>query len=140
MIKIKKEELELMSYNDIANLILEEKPKQTTLSIFKKIIKLLGLSDSVLESKIGEFYTALTNDKRFILLEGGKWDLKENHKTVSMVSDDDLEDFEEDVEDYDDAEAEPEEDNYSDDDDDVSDVTEEYKNLVIVDEDELDGE
>ena len=141
MIKIKKEELELMSYNDIANLILEEKPNQTTLSIFKKIIKLLGLSEATLENKIGEFYTALTNDKRFILLEGGKWDLKENHKTVKIVEEDDIDDFDEESNDYDDAEIEPEEDNYSDDsDDDVSDVTEEYKNLVIVDEDELDGE
>lgn len=138
---IKKEELELMSYNDIAHLILKDKPKQTTLNIFKKIVKMLSLSESVLENKIGEFYTALTNDKRFILLDDGKWDLKENHKTVSLTTDDDLEDFEEDGEDYDDAEPEQEEDTmYEETDDDVSDVTEEYKNLVIVDEEDLDGE
>lgn len=139
--KIKKEELELMSYNDIAHLILKDKPKQTTLNIFKKIVKMLGLSESVLENKIGEFYTALTNDKRFILLDDGKWDLKENHKTVSLTTDDDLEDFDEDGEDYDDEQPESEEDDmYEETDDDVSDVTEEYKNLVIVDEEDLDGE
>lgn len=139
--KIKKEELELMSYNDIAHLILKDKPKQTTLNIFKKIVKMLGLSESALENKIGEFYTALTNDKRFILLDGGKWDLKENHKSVSLTNDDDLEDFDEDGEDYDDAQPEQEEDDmFEETDDDVSDVTEEYKNLVIVDEDDLDGE
>ena len=98
--KIKKEELELMSYNDIAHIILKDKPKQTTLNIFKKIVKMLSLSESVLENKIGEFYTALTNDKRFILLDDGKWDLKENHKTVSLTTDDDLEDFDEDGNDY----------------------------------------
>ena len=30
---------------------------------------MLELPKKVLENKIGEFYTALTNDKRFILLE-----------------------------------------------------------------------
>ena len=35
--KFTKEELELMSYNDIANILLTEKTKQSTLDLFLKI-------------------------------------------------------------------------------------------------------
>lgn len=139
--KLVKEELELMSYNDIAHILLKEESGQTTLDLFKKIVKMLELPEKVLESKIGEFYTALTNDKRFLLLEDGKWDLKVNHKSQNIAVEDDLDDYEEIIEDdYDDMleSEEIEEDDYSDDqDDDIADVTEEYKNLVIVDEEEL---
>ena len=137
--KLTKEELELMSYNDIANILLKEKPNQSTLDIFSKIVEMLELPKSVLENKIGEFYTALTNDKRFILLEDGKWDLRKNHKTENLTLEEDLEDYEEEIEDYEDEEQEVEpEENYRDEtEDDISDVTEEYKNLVIVNESEL---
>ncbi len=139
--KLVKEELELMSYNDIAHILLKEESGQTTLDLFKKIVEMLELPKKVLESKIGEFYTALTNDKRFLLLEDGKWDLKVNHKSQNIAVEDDLDDYEEIIEDdYDDMleSEEIEEDDYSDDqDDDIADVTEEYKNLVIVDEEEL---
>ena len=139
--KLVKEELELMSYNDIAHILLKEESGQTTLDLFKKIVEMLELPEKVLESKIGEFYTALTNDKRFLLLEDGKWDLKVNHKSQNIAVEDDLDDYEEILEDdYDDMleSEEIEEDDYSDDqDDDIADVTEEYKNLVIVDEEEL---
>lgn len=130
--KLVKEELELMSYNDIAHILLKEESGQTTLDLFKKIVEMLELPKKVLESKIGEFYTALTNDKRFLLLEDGKWDLKVNHKSQNIAVEDDLDDYEEIIEDdYDDMleSEEIEEDDYSDDqDDDIADVTEEYKN------------
>ena len=137
--KLTKEDLELMSYNDIANILLKENPEQSTLDIFSKIVEMLELPKSTLESKIGEFYTALTNDKRFILLDNGNWDLRQNHKTSNIVVEEDLEDYDEDLEDYDDIELEkePEETFAEDSDDDISDVTEEHKNLVIVDEDSL---
>ena len=137
--KLTKEELELMSYNDIANVLLKENPKQSTLDIFKKIVEMLELPNSVLESKIGEFYTALTNDKRFLLLEDGKWDLKQNHKTENITVEEDLEDYDDAIDDYEDEEpeVEPEESYRDETDDDISDVTEEYKNLVIVNEAEL---
>lgn len=140
--KLTKEELELMSYNDITNMLLKESPKSTTLDLFTKIVDMLGLPKQTLESKIGEFYTALTNDKRFILLEDGTWDLKSNHKTQNFTIEDDLEDYEEDIEEeYDDIPEthEENEDIYSDDsEEDSGDVAEEYKNLVIVDEEDLD--
>ena len=138
--KIKKEELELMSYNDIAHMLLKEKPKQMTLDLFNTIVEMLELPKKTVENKIGEFYTALTNDKRFILLEDGHWDLQQNHKVKNLSAEEDIEDFEEDQEDYDDEEAIEKEDEMFDNeenDDDISDITEEYKNLVIVDEEEL---
>ena len=47
--KMKKEDLELMSYNDIANLILEESTKKTTAELFKKICDLLDLGEKTYE-------------------------------------------------------------------------------------------
>jgi len=139
--KLKKEDLELMSYNDIAHILLKDNKEQTTLELFKKIVEMLELPEKTIESKIGEFYTAITNDKRFLLLEDGKWDLKINHKSKNLTIEEDLEDYEDEIEeDYDDIIEEDDtiEDDYSDDDgDDLSEVTEEYKNLVIVDEEEL---
>ena len=139
--KLNKEELEQMSYNDITNILLKENPKSTTIDLFTKIVELLDLPKTTLESKIGEFYTALTNDKRFILLDDGTWDLKSNHKTPNFAIEEDLEDFDDEIEEeYDDIsdEAEETEDIYNDDsEEDQADVTEEYKNLVIVDEEDL---
>lgn len=140
--KLKKEELELMSYNDIAFILLKEKSKQMTLDLFTTIVEMLELPKKTVENRIGEFYTALTNDKRFILLEDGHWDLQQNHKVKSLTSEEDFEDFEEETEDYDDEEIEKEDEMFDneDTDDDISDITEEYKNLVIVDEEELNQE
>ena len=138
--KLKKEELELMSYNDIAHILLKEKPKQNTMDLFSKIVEILELPKKTVENKIGEFYTALTNDKRFILLEDGNWDHRQNHKAINNISEEDIEDFDEESEDYDDEEIVENEDEMfdsDDQDDDISDITEEYKNLVIVDEEEL---
>ena len=140
--KLKKEELELMSYNDIAHMLLKDKPKQNTIDLFTTIIEMLELSKQTVENKIGEFYTALTNDKRFILLENGTWDLQQNHKVKQLSEEEDIEDFEEEPEDYDDEEVEKEDEMFDNDDsdDDIADITEEYKNLVIVDEEELNQE
>lgn len=139
--KLTKEELELMSYNDIANILLKEESQKSTLDLFTKIVEMLEMPKSVLENKIGEFYTALTNDKRFILMEDGNWDLRANHKSSNLSLEEDIEDYEEEQEDdYEDVvpEEQENEDIYSEEtDDDISDVTEEYKNLVIVDEEEL---
>ena len=113
------------------------------MELFSKIVEMLELPKKTVENKIGEFYTALTNDKRFILLEDGLWDLQQNHKLKNNVSEEDVEDFEEETEDYDDEDVLEKEDEMfdsDDQDDDISDITEEYKNLVIVDEEELAGE
>lgn len=140
--KLKKEDLELMSYNDIAQILLKETPKQNTMELFSKIVEMLELPSKTVENKIGEFYTAITNDKRFVLLDDGLWDLQQNHK-VKNTDTEDIEDFEEEIKDYDDEEVLEKEDEMfdsEDQDDDISDITEEYKNLVIVDEEELNQE
>ena len=144
-LKMKKEELELLSNKDIAALILgDSKRTLNTADLYKKIIKLLELPESTFETKIADFYTALATDKRFILLDNGKWDLRSNHtsdKVIKIISDEDEEDEEENEEEIKD-EDELEEDNYDDtEDEDYDDETnEELKDLVVIDEDELDLE
>lgn len=147
-IKMKKDELELLSNKDIAALILEDGKKPfNTADLFKKIIKLLELPESSFEAKIADFYTALATDKRFILLDNGKWDLRNNHtsdKVLKIKIDDDDEDEEEEKEEdeeensYDDIE----EDSYDDTEDEEYDeeTNEELKDLVVIDEDELELE
>ena len=144
---MKKDELELMSNKDIAYMILEEsKRKLNTADLFKKIIKLLDLPESTFEKKIADFYTALSTDKRFILLDNGKWDLRSNHTSdkVIKVSDEDDETGEDEEldEEKELEEEEIEEDSFDDTDDtDYDDDTnEELKDLVVIDEDELELE
>ena len=86
--KYTKEDLELMSYTDIANILLKENNEQSTADLFKEIVKLLELPKKTYENKIGDFYTSLTTDKRFVLLKNGNWDLKSNHPsdTIKIAS------------------------------------------------------
>lgn len=139
-----KEDLELLSKKDIAKLILEDSKKTiNTAELFKKIIKLLELPETTFEAKIADFYTALATDKRFILLDNGKWDLRSNHTSDKIIKvSDDEEDDEEELETQDEKEEEIEEDNFDDTDDEEYDDTtnEELKDLVVIDEDELELE
>ena len=139
-------ELELMSYTDIAyEIIKEDKKKYNTPKLFKEVCKLLGLSDEEFESKIGDFFTALSTDKRFILIDSVNWDLKENHVVKVVVDEgeedmsdeiDEEEDDEEDLDDEDNDIEEDIEDDYSD--DDLDDVTDDdLQDLTIMSEDEL---
>ena len=78
--KMTKEEIELLSYTDIAKLFLEE--KKTTLNtaeLFKEVCNLLELSEGEYQDKIADFFQSLTTSKEFILLSDGKWDLKSKH-------------------------------------------------------------
>ena len=142
--KMKKEELELLSNKDIACLILDESKKSmNTAELFKQIISLLELPESTFENKIADFYTALSTDKRFILLKDGTWDLRNHHtsdKVVKVTEDDDDEEEVEEKEDN--EEEETDEDNYDDQEpeDYDEDTNEELKDLVILDEDELELE
>ena len=145
-LKVKKEELELMSNKDIAELILENSKRTlNTADLFKKIIKLLELPESTFEKKIAEFYTSLSTDKRFILLDNGKWDLRSRHtsdKVIKLSTEDEDEEEEENLEENTEVEDEIEEDNYDDTDDEnyTEDTNEELKDLVVIDEDELELE
>ena len=140
---MKKDELELLSNKDIAFMILTEgKRKLNTADLFRKIMKLLDLPESAFEKKIADFYTALATDKRFILLDNGKWDLRSNHTSdkIIKVSDEDEED--EDTSEEEKQEEEIEEDNFDDTEDEEydEDTNEELKDLVVIDEDELELE
>jgi DNA-directed RNA polymerase subunit delta len=66
--------------------------------IWTRICELNGYSEAQKNSKIGEFYTTLTLDGRFILIDN-KWDLRSRHKyeeysieKTTVVLDDDEED------------------------------------------------
>ena len=137
---MKKEDLELLSYKDITNLLLEEKGEQNTANLFKKIIKLLELPESVFDQKIGDYYTSLTTDKRFILLDDGKWDLRSRHtsdKIIKIVDEEDDEDLEA-INEEEEEEEEREEFDSMDSDDDIDNSDDgDLKDLVVLDEDEL---
>ena len=142
---MKKEDLELMNNKDITYLILEERKRTlNTADLFKKIIKLLDLPESTFENKIADYYTALSTDKRFILLENGTWDLRNRQKSDKVLKAiaDDEEDEDEELEDQITEEEDEEEDSYDDKDDEEYDeeTNEELKDLVIIDEDELELE
>ena len=75
-----KEELENMSYDDLAYGILSEsKTQMKIIDLFNKIGSLVNLSEKEIEDKIADFFEMLTLDKRFIMLDDGSWDLKERH-------------------------------------------------------------
>ena len=145
-----KEELELLSNKDITNLLLEEKGNQTTAELYQKIIDALDLPQSTFDSKIGDYFTALSTDKRFILLEDGTWDLSSRHTSdhiLSNIDDEDEDDIDLDLEEKDDEDemmSEDDEDSVYDsadnEDDDFDDDSDDLKDLVVLDEDELEFE
>lgn len=142
---LSKDELELYSYKDLTNMILNENAPMNTADLFREITKLLELPNTVFENKIGDYYTTLTTDKRFILLEDGKWDLRERHTSDKVVIINDNEDEEENeeemAEDKDNLDADQENDYDSTrNEEDFDDSDDDLKDLVIIDEDELELE
>lgn len=139
--KMTKEELELLSYTDLTEMILKEKKKaMNTPTIFRTICDLLELSDSDYTNKIGDFYTSLTTDKRFLFLEdSAEWDLKDRHVIDIVVTDDDEE---EDIDTEEEEEIDPTEDMEEDidavnDEDDLDDGDDDLDDLVVMSEEEL---
>ena len=131
------EELELLSYTDIAYelLKLDKKPK-TTRDLFKEVCDLLQISEDNMFEMIGDFYTTLTTDKRFILLDSAEWDLKEAHcvKTIIDDDEDDEEGEEEEIEEEEDEAVSNDEEDF----DDIDDEIDELEDLVVVTEEEMD--
>ena len=139
--KMNKEEIELLSYTDIAKLYLEEnKTTLNTAELFKIVCELLSLSESEYSEKITDFFQSLTTSKDFILLNDGKWDLKSKHSV--KVSMDELYEEQADEEEY---EGEPEdemeeEDEFNSIDDEEDYADDDLSDLTILTEDELDSE
>lgn len=133
------EDLELMSYTDIAyEIINEDKKKYNTPNLFKEVCKLLQLSDEEFAEKIADFFTALTTDGRFILIDSTYWDLKENHVVKVVVDEGDEEEIEVDEDENNEELSEDVEDDYSDESvDDSKDDEEDMKDLTIVDEEDI---
>jgi len=132
------EELELMSYTDMTYMILKENNKSmNTPTIFKEICNLLDYSEDEYVAKIGDYYTSLTLDKRFVLLANNEWDIRDNHSVELVMDDEESEEnesLEEEVEEFEEETDEDDIDEVLDDDLDTSDMDD----LVIVTDDELD--
>ena len=137
--KMKKEELELLSYTNIAKLYLEENNTPiTTAMLFKEVCKLLDLGERTYQDKIADFFQSLTTSKDFILLDDGNWDLKSNHKAKKIDIDDLYEEKEEEDDDFDtEDEEESTEDEYNSIDDEEEYAEDDLADLTILNEDEL---
>lgn len=138
--KLTSEQLEQMSYADVANLVLTENGKKMTIQdLFKKVIKLMELPESYFENKIADFFGLLSTDKRFIMLEKGFWDLRINHSSkISIEAEEEDEEELLNVEEENEEIEEENEDeiNYDDDTVDDDDDDDDLKDLVIMDESE----
>ena len=137
------QELELMSYADITYKLLKENNKpMTTPVLFKEICNLLEFTDSEYENKIGDYYTSLTIDKRFVMLPSNEWDIRDNHSIELVMDDEDEEEVLTDEEETEDEveETEEDEENIDDinEDDDLDD--DDDMDLSIVSDEELEGE
>lgn len=139
-----KEELEVMSFAEITEVILSEKgSKMKIVDVFRKICTLLGMSDSEFENKIADFFELISTDKNFIVLDKGYCDLRKKHapKVVIEEDEEDVVDSEsaEEVEALDDDSEKSEDDIFYDnssDEDDVEDSDDELTDFIVVDEDE----
>lgn len=141
--KMTSDDFEKMSHLDIAyNIIKSEKKTYKTVDLLKKICELLNYEENKFEDLIGEFYTSLNLDKRFILIDGN-WDLTENH-SVKMVVEDEVDDDLESYEDMDEEEGEIEDEAVLDDtevlEDVEDDLDDEMDDLTILTEEELEEE
>ncbi len=136
--KMTKEEIEVLSYTDLTNLILKDEKKcLNTPTIFKKICELLGFSDDDYAAKIGDYYTSLTLDKRFLLLDSGEWDLAINHKVkIELDELEDEEHIEEEEEEIEEEEVETDIDEIDDSED--LETEDELGDLAIIAEEEID--
>ena len=136
-IKLTDEQIEQYSYADVAFLVLETNGKKMKIQdLFKEVIKAMKLPESYFESKIGDFFGLISTDKRFLMLEKGFWDLRDNHAKKIII--DDEEEEEEDLgesldESLDEEEMNDEEINYDNDQVDDDDEEDDLKDLVIMD-------
>lgn len=132
----KKEDLELMGYDDIAVLVLQEVNKKMKITdLFKKVCNLLGLSDKEYEQRIGDFFELLSTNKNFIMLENGYWDLKSKHNSKVIIDEDD-EEIVDSIDEDEEIDDEEDEDIFYDGDDDDDVQEDDLKDLVVIDGDE----
>lgn len=132
------EELELLSYTDIAYELLKlDKKSKTTPVLFGEVCKLLNINEDTMFDLIGDFYTTLTTDKRFVLLDNAEWDLKEVHIVKPIMDDEEEEALEEEEEEEEAEETEDELVEEDEEDFDDLDEMDDLEDLAIVTEEEL---
>ena len=134
--EIPKEELELMGYDDIAAVILQESGKKMKLQdIFKKVCKALELPDSVVEDQLMDFFELMSINKKFIMLKNGYWDLQTRHKLDIVIEDEEDEEEENIVESEEEIVENPDsEDIFYEKDDETDDVDDDdLADLVVID-------
>lgn len=135
-----KEEIEALSYIDLTCILLTENKKpMSTAEIFKKICEILGYSDAEYSEKIGDYYTSLTIDKRFVLLDDAKWDLRKNHAVELKVEDDEEEENEEEIENNEEEEETDEDIETAIDDEDI-DTDDDLDDLSVLSDDDIEEE
>lgn len=135
-----KEEIEALSYTDLTCILLTENKKtMSTAEIFKKICEILGYSDAEYSEKIGDYYTSLTIDKRFVLLDDAKWDLRKNHAVELKVEDDEEEENEEEIENNEEEEETDEDIETAIDDEDI-DTDDDLDDLSVLSDDDIEEE
>ncbi len=134
--KLSKEELETLGYDDIAYLLLKEKNKKMKIiDLFNGVCEILGLPSSEYEDKIADFFEILTTNKKFIMLDKGFWDLKENHSPKIII--DEEEDEEEVItEVVEETDEEDSDDIYYEDGDNDDNIENELEDLVVIDSDD----
>lgn len=138
--EMNEEEIQNLSYDEIAYLVLEESGKKMKLiDLFTKVNKLLGIDTESSMEHITDFFELLCINKKFAQLPNGYWDIAVRHEANIVIEDDtDIEEVaDEELEETDDIEEEEEEtDIFYDDlnDDDTED--DDLKDLIIVDDDE----
>ena len=136
-INLTEEELTTMSYDDVAEIILENVgTKMKTQDLFKEVITVMNLDESVFEAHLLDFFELLSTDKRFIMIEKGFWDLKINHSTKLIIEDEEDDEIIEVEEEISMTEEENEEINYDEDVLDDDETEDELKDLVIMDDSE----
>ena len=133
--QIPKEELELMGYDDIALLILQESGKKMKLrDIFAKVINVLGLPEETIDEELMEFFELMSTNKKFVMLDKGYWDLQSRHKLDLVFDMEEDEELENDDEDNIEEETDEDDDIFYDKDDETDDVAEDdLADLVVVD-------
>lgn len=139
--EMSKEELELLSYTDLTYKLLKETKKtMNTANLFKEICNLLEYTESEFADKIGDYYTSLTLDKRFVLLDNNEWDIRDNHSIKIELDEEDEDDVEDLEEENEEEPIEEENEELYDDDAEIIDDDDDIDDLAILDEEELDAE
>ena len=137
--EISKEELELMGYDDIALLVLQENGQKMKLrDIFEKVCSVLELPSETVDNQLMDFFEQLSINKKFTMLDNGYWDLQTRHN-FDLVVDEDEEVMEEEKDTIE-EDIEDEEDIFYDKGEETDDVEEDdLADLVVVDDIEEDN-